>query len=45
MDAFKSTTHNDPQIAIKTHDELNSELVSTHDSTHHGYVMLARMDK
>ena len=45
MDAFKSTTCNDPQVAIKMHDELNLDLISTRDSTHHGYVMLARTDK
>jgi hypothetical protein len=45
MDMFKSTTRNDPQAAILTHDELNAELVSTRDSTHHGYVMLAKTDR
>jgi hypothetical protein len=45
MDAFKSTTRNDAQVAVKTHAELNSDLISTRDSTHHGYVMLASTDK
>jgi hypothetical protein len=45
MDAFKSTTRNDPQVAVKAHAELNSDLISTRDSTHHGYVMLASTDK
>jgi hypothetical protein len=45
MDAFQSTARNDPQVAIKTHVELNADLISTRDSTHHGYVMLAQTDK
>jgi hypothetical protein len=45
MDAFKSTLRNDPQVTILSHDELNTELVSTRGSTHHGYVMLAKTDK
>lgn len=45
MDAFESTTRSNPQVAVKTHAELNAELISTRDSTHHGYVMLAQTDK
>jgi hypothetical protein len=45
MDAFKCTARNGPLVAVKTHDELNADLISTQDSTHHGYVMLARTDK
>jgi hypothetical protein len=45
MDAFKSTTCNDPQVAIMTHDEFNRDLISTWDLTHHSYVMLAWTDK
>jgi hypothetical protein len=29
MDAFQSTAPNDPQVAIKTHVELNADLIST----------------
>jgi hypothetical protein len=42
MDAFKSADRNDPTVAIKTHDELNTELLQTCDSSHHGYVLLAK---
>lgn len=45
MDAFKSDQRNDPQVAVKMHDKLNTELIGTRDSTHHGYVMLAKTDK
>ena len=45
MDAIKCTTQNDPQVVIMTHNELNVELISTRDSMHHSYVMLARTDK
>ena len=45
MDAFKSGQRNDPQLVVKTHDELNTKLILTRDSTNHGYVMLAKTDK
>jgi hypothetical protein len=44
MDAFKTEDRNDPTVAIKTHDDLNAELLQTRDSTHHGYVLLAKTD-
>jgi hypothetical protein len=42
--AFKSADQNDPTVAIKTHDYLNTQLLQTWDSTHHGYVILAKSD-
>jgi hypothetical protein len=42
MDAFKSIRQNDPTVAIKTHDDVNTKLLQTQDSTHHGYVLLAK---
>ena len=42
MGAFKSSDRNDPTVAIKTHEDLNAELLQTRDSTHHGYVLLAK---
>jgi hypothetical protein len=45
MDAFKSTPCNDPTVAVKTHDELNQDLIGSRDLTHHRYVMLSRTDR
>jgi hypothetical protein len=42
MDAFKSADRNDPTATINNHDDLNTELLQTRDSTHHGYVLLAK---
>jgi hypothetical protein len=44
MAAIKSVDLNDPTVAIKTHDDLNTKLLQTKDSTHHGYVLLAKSD-
>jgi hypothetical protein len=45
MDAFQSTTQSGPTVAIKPHNELNSDLIGSRDSTHHGYAMLSRTDR
>jgi hypothetical protein len=43
MDMFKTTDRNE-NLAVKSHRELNQDIVTSRDTMHHGYVTMSKTD-